>query len=236
MLFVDSRRQGRALHLAVQRVQPAAAVPRRRARLHDRHRGRAPGDHPPRREDDQRGQRGDRAEALGRSCARPTAPGSTRWPGRRSTPTRASRCRRASIAVMGPQAAVNAVFFNQLQAIEDPDERAKRRPRSCAREYAEDIDILHLASELVVDAVIQPEDLRAELDQALRAAAQQGRATGRRSATRSTRSSTAPRRSGRRRRRGRRRAPIVAGVSSTARSTRRRRRAGSRRAAGARRC
>src|SRR5215211_4559727 len=30
----------------------------------------------------------------------------------------------AKIAVMGPQAAINAVFFNQLKAIEDPDERA----------------------------------------------------------------------------------------------------------------
>jgi acetyl-CoA carboxylase carboxyltransferase component len=68
----------------------------------------------------------------------------------------------ASIAVMGPQAAVNAVFFNQLQAIDDPDERA-RRTEELRREYAEDIDLLHLASELVVDAVVQPEDLRAEL-------------------------------------------------------------------------
>ena len=68
----------------------------------------------------------------------------------------------ASIAVMGPSAAINAVFYNQLQAIEDPDERA-RRVEELQREYAEDIDILHLASELVVDAVIQPEDLRGEL-------------------------------------------------------------------------
>jgi acetyl-CoA carboxylase carboxyltransferase component len=68
----------------------------------------------------------------------------------------------ASIAVMGPQAAINAVFYNQLQAIEDPNERA-RRTDELRREYAEDIDILHLASELVVDAVIQPEDLRTEL-------------------------------------------------------------------------
>ena len=30
-------------------------------------------------------------------------------------------------------------------------------------EYAADIDILHLASELVVDAVIEPDELRAEL-------------------------------------------------------------------------
>jgi methylmalonyl-CoA decarboxylase subunit alpha len=68
----------------------------------------------------------------------------------------------ASIAVMGPQAAVNAVFYNQLQAIEDPDERAKRT-QELRDEYSADIDILHLASELIVDAVVQPEDLRAEL-------------------------------------------------------------------------
>src|SRR5207253_7851249 len=68
----------------------------------------------------------------------------------------------ASIAVMGPQAAVNAVSYNQLQAIEDPDARAART-EELRREYAEDIDILHLASELVVDAVVQPEDLREEI-------------------------------------------------------------------------
>jgi acetyl-CoA carboxylase carboxyltransferase component len=68
----------------------------------------------------------------------------------------------ASIAVMGPQAAINAVYFNQLQAIDDDDERA-RRTDELRREYAEDIDILHLASELVIDAVIEPHDLRAEL-------------------------------------------------------------------------
>jgi acetyl-CoA carboxylase carboxyltransferase component len=68
----------------------------------------------------------------------------------------------ASIAVMGPQAAINAVFYNQIQAIEDPEER-KRFVEEKRREYAEDIDILHLASELVVDAVVQPENLRAEL-------------------------------------------------------------------------
>jgi acetyl-CoA carboxylase carboxyltransferase component len=63
---------------------------------------------------------------------------------------------------MGPQAAINAVYFNQLQSIEDPEERA-RRTEELRREYAEDIDILHLASELVVDAVIEPEELRSEL-------------------------------------------------------------------------
>jgi acetyl-CoA carboxylase carboxyltransferase component len=63
---------------------------------------------------------------------------------------------------MGPQAAINAVYYNQLQAIDDDEERA-RRTNELRTEYAEDIDILHLASELVVDAVIEPEDLRAEL-------------------------------------------------------------------------
>ncbi|HYP54780.1 MAG TPA: acyl-CoA carboxylase subunit beta, partial [Solirubrobacterales bacterium] len=81
----------------------------------------------------------------------------------------------ASIAVMGPQAAVNAVFYNQLQAIEDDEERA-RKTEELRREYAEDIDILHLASELVVDAVIQPEDLREELIRRYRAAERKSRA------------------------------------------------------------
>jgi acetyl-CoA carboxylase carboxyltransferase component len=68
----------------------------------------------------------------------------------------------AKIAVMGPQAAINAVFYNQIQAIEDEAERQKK-VEELREEYAAEIDILHLASELVVDAVIQPEDLRADL-------------------------------------------------------------------------
>ncbi len=68
----------------------------------------------------------------------------------------------AQIAVMGPEPAVNAVYFNRIQEIEDATERAafvaERR-----REYEEDVDLFHLASELVVDAVVQPEDLRDEL-------------------------------------------------------------------------
>jgi acetyl-CoA carboxylase carboxyltransferase component len=80
----------------------------------------------------------------------------------------------ASIAVMGPQAAINAVYYNQLQAIEDPDERAART-EELRTEYAKDIDILHLASELVIDAVVQPEDLRAELIRRLAYAAAKNR-------------------------------------------------------------
>jgi methylmalonyl-CoA decarboxylase subunit alpha len=68
----------------------------------------------------------------------------------------------AKIAVMGPQAAINAVFYNQLQAIEDPGER-ERRTEQLRAEYQQEIDVLHLASELVVDAVVQPAELRGEL-------------------------------------------------------------------------
>jgi len=68
----------------------------------------------------------------------------------------------ASIAVMGPQAAINAVFYNQLQAIEDPAER-ERRTEELRQEYSEDVNVLHLGAENVVDAVIEPEALRSEL-------------------------------------------------------------------------
>jgi len=81
----------------------------------------------------------------------------------------------AQIAVMGPDPAVNAVFYNRIQAIDDPDERAafvaERR-----REYTEDVDLVHLAAELIVDAVIQPEDLRDELLQRLALASSRLRA------------------------------------------------------------
>ncbi len=68
----------------------------------------------------------------------------------------------ASIAVMGPQAAINAVHYNRLQAIDDEQER-ERVTAELREEYARDIDLLHLASEMVVDAVVEPADLRDEL-------------------------------------------------------------------------
>jgi acetyl-CoA carboxylase carboxyltransferase component len=80
----------------------------------------------------------------------------------------------ASIAVMGPEAAINAVFYNQIQAIDDEAERAEFVARK-RKEYAADIDILHLASEMVVDAVVQPEDLRDEIIRRLAMAASKDR-------------------------------------------------------------
>ncbi len=81
----------------------------------------------------------------------------------------------ASIAVMGPEAAVNAVFYNQIQAIEGEEERAAFIAAK-REEYAADIDLLHLASELVVDAVVEPADLRAELIRRFAAAVSKDRA------------------------------------------------------------
>ncbi len=68
----------------------------------------------------------------------------------------------AEIAVMGPEAAVNAVFANRIAAIEDPDERAAFVDEQ-RRLYEEDVDLLRLASELVVDAVVDFADLRREI-------------------------------------------------------------------------
>jgi acetyl-CoA carboxylase carboxyltransferase component len=80
----------------------------------------------------------------------------------------------ASIAVMGPEAAINAVFYNQIQAISDEAER-ERFVREKRDEYAADIDILHLASEMVTDAVIEPDELRAELIRRFALAAEKDR-------------------------------------------------------------
>ncbi len=68
----------------------------------------------------------------------------------------------AQIAVMGAEAAVNAVYFNKIEAIEDPAERDAFVAQQRA-DYDEDIDVVRLASELVVDAIVTANDLRAEL-------------------------------------------------------------------------
>ena len=68
----------------------------------------------------------------------------------------------AKIAVMGPEAAVNAVFANKIAAFEDPVE-AEAFVAEQRRIYEEDVDILRLASELVIDAIVEPEHLRADI-------------------------------------------------------------------------
>jgi acetyl-CoA carboxylase carboxyltransferase component len=68
----------------------------------------------------------------------------------------------AKIAVMGAEAAVNAVYANKIAALEDDDARAEFVAHKRA-EYDADIDIVRLASELVVDDIVTPEALRDEL-------------------------------------------------------------------------
>jgi acetyl-CoA carboxylase carboxyltransferase component len=67
----------------------------------------------------------------------------------------------AEIAVMGPEAAVNAVYFNVIESLEEPERSAFIEEKRT--EYNEDVDLYRLASEDVVDAVIEPVDLRSEL-------------------------------------------------------------------------
>ncbi|MGM0447282.1 MAG: acyl-CoA carboxylase subunit beta [Methanobacteriota archaeon] len=66
------------------------------------------------------------------------------------------------IGIMGPEAAINAVYARKLAAIDDPEERAAEEERLRA-EYREGIDVHRMASEVVIDEIVPPSDLRAEL-------------------------------------------------------------------------
>jgi acetyl-CoA carboxylase carboxyltransferase component len=67
------------------------------------------------------------------------------------------------IAIMGPEAAINAVYANKLDAIDDPEERAQRE-QELREEYREDIDVHRMASEVVIDEIVPPSTLREELE------------------------------------------------------------------------
>ena len=71
----------------------------------------------------------------------------------------------ARIAVMGPEAAVNAVYANKIAQVEADEGEAAREEFIAARraEYEEDVDLERLAADLVLDQVIEPEGLRDEL-------------------------------------------------------------------------
>ena len=95
--------------------------------------GRAPGHHPPRGQDDHRGVRGDGAEGLGDRAQGVRRRALRHVRARRSSPRRAIALPTAKIAVMGPEAAVNAVFANKIAAIEDEAERAAFVGRAATR-------------------------------------------------------------------------------------------------------
>jgi acetyl-CoA carboxylase carboxyltransferase component len=80
----------------------------------------------------------------------------------------------AKIAVMGPEAAINAVYANKIAEIADEAQRTAYVGR-LRKEYEIDIDILRLASELVVDAIVEPHEVRRELTARFAAAAAKDR-------------------------------------------------------------
>jgi acetyl-CoA carboxylase carboxyltransferase component len=67
----------------------------------------------------------------------------------------------ASIAVMGAEAAVNAVFANKIA--EKPEEERMAFVQQLRDEYNEDINLKKLGADLHVDAIVEPDELRAEL-------------------------------------------------------------------------
>jgi acetyl-CoA carboxylase carboxyltransferase component len=67
----------------------------------------------------------------------------------------------ASIAVMGAEAAVNAVYANKIAA--KPESERAAFIEELRRAYREDIDIVKLASDLHVDALVPGDDLRKDL-------------------------------------------------------------------------
>jgi acetyl-CoA carboxylase carboxyltransferase component len=66
------------------------------------------------------------------------------------------------MAIMGPDPAVNAIYANKIEAIEDPGERAEFVERKRA-EYSVDLDIFRVASAFYVDSVTPGDRLRDEL-------------------------------------------------------------------------
>jgi acetyl-CoA carboxylase carboxyltransferase component len=79
----------------------------------------------------------------------------------------------AEIAVMGPEAAINAVYAKRIAALPEAE-----RPEFVAQlraAYVEDVDIFQLASDLVLDAVVDPQDLRDQLIWRLAASAGKSR-------------------------------------------------------------
>jgi acetyl-CoA carboxylase carboxyltransferase component len=68
----------------------------------------------------------------------------------------------ATIGPMSPEASVNAVYARKIAAITDEADRAEFVAARTAEQQA-DINLLRMGSDLVVDAVVAPEELRAEL-------------------------------------------------------------------------
>jgi acetyl-CoA carboxylase carboxyltransferase component len=67
----------------------------------------------------------------------------------------------AQIAIMGPEPAVNAVYYNKIMEL--PEAERAEFIRQKREEFQEDIDIYRLASEMLVDDIVPGSLLRGEL-------------------------------------------------------------------------
>jgi acetyl-CoA carboxylase carboxyltransferase component len=68
----------------------------------------------------------------------------------------------ASIGPMTPEASTNAVYANKIAEIADPVQRQQFIDDRVA-EQAADFNLVELASRLIIDAIVAPQDLRADL-------------------------------------------------------------------------
>jgi acetyl-CoA carboxylase carboxyltransferase component len=68
----------------------------------------------------------------------------------------------ANIGPMSAEASVNAMYARKVADIDDPEERSAFEQARLA-EQQKDINLLRMANDLVVDAVVEPDLLRAEL-------------------------------------------------------------------------
>ncbi len=67
----------------------------------------------------------------------------------------------AQIAIMGPEPAVNAVYYNKIMELPESERAAWVRQKR--EEYARDVDVYKLASQMLVDDIVPGSQLRAEL-------------------------------------------------------------------------
>jgi acetyl-CoA carboxylase carboxyltransferase component len=65
------------------------------------------------------------------------------------------------IAIMGPEPAVNAVYYNKIMELPESERAAYVKAKR--DEYAQDVDVYKLASEMLVDDIVPGASLRAEL-------------------------------------------------------------------------
>jgi acetyl-CoA carboxylase carboxyltransferase component len=65
------------------------------------------------------------------------------------------------VAIMGPEPAVNAVYYNKIMELPESERAAYVKAKR--DEYTEDVDIYKLASEMLVDGIVAGAELRGEL-------------------------------------------------------------------------